>query len=544
MITVVRAGAKPPAAGAGETIVTSDALKAQPRAAMLARLFQYRNGRLFTHRLRTLGRPLGLAVFVRASARGRCWIDDEMGGRRDLTFVQLGRWTLALLADATRKRAFVRSIDKAVDAIERQIAHPSERPTLHPAGRPVYLRAEISFGLEAGGSVGHTAGVLNHLAEFAGPPLFITTDDLPTISPSVETHCVSPGEAFWNFKDLPALALNAPFLAEAHRAIDARDVSFVYQRYSVNAFAGIQLARALHVPFVLEYNGSEVWMSRHWGSPLAYEALTERIERTNLSAADLIVVVSRHMEDELVARGVDRARILANPNAVDPDRYSPGVDGSAVREQFGFERKIVLGFIGTFGPWHGAEVLADAFARLIAARPEWRQIVRLLLIGDGVKLPIVKAAIAAAGLADICVFTGLVPQAEGPRYMAACDVLVSPHVPNPDGTPFFGSPTKLFEYMAMAKGIVASDLDQIGEVLEHGRTAWLVRPGDAAALAAGLERLIEDAPLREALGAAARRAVIAAHTWRHHTRRTLDRLHQVAGVQGARDRPAPRIAGA
>ena len=68
-------------------------------------------------------------------------------------------------------------------------------------------------------------------------------------------------------------------------------------------------------------------------------------------------------------------------------------------------------------------------------------------------------------------------------------------MPNPDGTPFFGSPTKLFEYMAMGKGIVASDLEQIGEVLEHGRTAWLVPPGDVDALADGLRRLIDDPAL-------------------------------------------------
>ena len=122
------------------------------------------------------------------------------------------------------------------------------------------------------------------------------------------------------------------------------------------------------------------------------------------------------------------------------------------------------------------------------------------------------------------VLAGIVPQAEGPRYLAACDILASPHVPNPDGTPFFGSPTKLFEYMAMGKGIVASDLDQVGEILEHGRAAQMTVPGSVDSLVEGLRLLIDDPARREALGAEARRVAVERHSWREHTRRIIQAL--------------------
>jgi len=246
----------------------------------------------------------------------------------------------------------------------------------------------------------------------------------------------------------------------------------------------------------------------------------------NLSAADLVVVVSQAMEQELTARGVPREKILVNPNGVEPAAYSPEVDGSPVREQHGLRGKTVVGFIGTFGPWHGAEVLAEAFGRLLAARPDWRTQVRLLMIGDGVRMPDVRSALARHQVESMCVLTGLVPQADGPRYLAACDILASPHVPNADGTPFFGSPTKLFEYMAMGKGIVASDLDQIGEILEHGRAAVMVTPGDVDSLAGGLTTLIEDPARREALGREARQLVLDRHSWRAHTARIVARLRE------------------
>ena len=315
----------------------------------------------------------------------------------------------------------------------------------------------------------------------------------------------------------------------ADRALLGRDVSFVYQRYSTNNYAGISIARDRRVPFVLEYNGSEVWVGRHWGSRLRYEKLADRIERLNVMSADLVVVVSRALADQLAEAGVDRARILTNPNGVDPDRYRPDIDGRGVRTACGWDREVVVGFIGTFEPWHGAEILARAFVALRTADPGLSAQVRLLMIGDGATLPSVRRILDERGAAGSTAFTGLVPQERGPEYLAACDILVAPHLPNQDGTPFFGSPTKLFEYMAMGKGIVASDLDQIGEVIEHGRTGWLVQPGSVDALASGLRTLVADAHLRAGLGAAARARALERHTWREHTRRTIEKLQQRVG---------------
>ena len=133
---------------------------------------------------------------------------------------------------------------------------------------------------------------------------------------------------------------------------------------------------------------------------------------------------------------------------------------------------------------------------------------------------------------------GLVPQHEAPLYLASSDILCSPHVPNADGTKFFGSPTKLFEYMAMGKAIVASDLDQIGDVLRNAvrlpitnnvedtlansRVALLVEPGNASELAQGILSLVESAPLRQILGANARYLALQRYTWRSHVAAILN----------------------
>ncbi len=247
--------------------------------------------------------------------------------------------------------------------------------------------------------------------------------------------------------------------------------------------SGVLLRDELKVPLVLEFNGSEVWAQRHWGEPLKLEALGNAVERVSLRHADLVVMVSQPLVEQAVALGAARERVLFYPNGIDPQVFDPArfTAQDARARARGARRSrptpALLTFVGTFGTWHGTDVLATAIRRLIDAERAWleRQRVHFLYVGDGALAPKVRAILGDGTGAPFVTLAGTRPQAETPRTLAASDILLSPHVPNPDGTPFFGSPTKLFEYMAMAKPIVASDLDQIGWVLK----GW--RPGEAAA---------------------------------------------------------------
>jgi glycosyltransferase involved in cell wall biosynthesis len=132
------------------------------------------------------------------------------------------------------------------------------------------------------------------------------------------------------------------------------------------------------------------------------------------------------------------------------------------------------------------------------------------------------------------IFTGAVAHERVPALLDACDILVAPHVPLADGSEFFGSPTKIFEYMAMGKGIVASRLGQIGEVLSDGETAVMVEPGNVDELRNAMVRLIADEELRKRLGANAREAAVKNHTWVHNARRVLDAYHELTGFPSNR----------
>src|SRR5438309_7724111 len=148
--------------------------------------------------------------------------------------------------------------------------------------------------------------------------------------------------------------------------------------------------------------------------------------------------------------------------------------------------------------------------------------IRFLFVGAGMFRDEVERIVSEAGRSEQVIFASQVEHEKVPALLDACDILLSPHVPLEDGSEFFGSPTKLFEYMAMGKAIVASRLGQIADVLDDEETALLVEPGDARQLADAILRLSNSRELRERLGAAARRAAIERHAWKRNAQRVID----------------------
>lgn len=495
---------------------------------IIRHFFRYTEVRFVTYNVDFIPRPFLLAVILRLMARHSCSFRDESGSVQPITWSGLGSIFWHFIKDFSRKATLLNRISQAVTRHSNNSNALAPLITFDISAQPVYLRTDLWFAISSGGSIGHIAGVLNNLDDFTGKTIFLSTDVISTVRKDIETHFIRPNRRFWDFDELPFLSFNDTAEDAAHKILLDKTLSFIYQRYSLYNYTGLNLARQYNIPFVLEYNGSEIWVARHWGRPLKYETLAQRIELLNLRSAHMIVVVSAPLKSELIQRGIPQEKILVNPNGVDPDRYNPDLDGSFIRRKYGLNDKVIIGFIGTFGKWHGAEVLAEAFGLLLKEYPAYRDSARLFMIGDGMTMPQVKEALTRHAVGEACVLTGRIPQENGPAYLAACDILVSPHVPNPDGTPFFGSPTKLFEYMAMGKGIVASDLDQIGEILEHEKTAWMVKPGDSDSLMLGLKKLIDDKELRVKLGKAARQEVVFKYTWKEHTRKIIEKLRKIA----------------
>ena len=426
----------------------------------------------------------------------------------------LGQETFSGAADFAESHRTLRQLERAVKTGAMRI-----RKRAREAGTPrvVYLRATPGPGTQAGGAASHIKGVVDALRSLGVELEIISNDAIAGIDASDERFTVIPPETIGGTRALFDIHNNLVFTRAAVPLIQQANPDFIYQRYARFSWAGVVASVHTARPLFLEYNGSEVWVGRHWDR-VGNLALLERYEALNLEAAARIFVVSEVERRNLETRGVAAGKIVLNPNAVDVQLFQPGIGGVALRRDLGItSTDLLAGFVGTFGPWHGVVQLANAIKSLPEDLP-----VRFLFVGSGSLHSEVERLLEVERARGKVIFTGAVAHERVPALLDACDILIAPHVPLADGSDFFGSPTKIFEYMATGKAIVASRLGQIGEVLTDDETALLVTPGNTDELARAIVRLVDSHELRARLGANACAAAIREHTWTHNAQRVLD----------------------
>lgn len=458
-----------------------------------------------------------MLVFGALGGAHRVVIVDSRGHSREETRIGiLTRLPARLSAEAAASTAAIAKSQSRLKQLEQVIANQSSGVPSRKDGplRIAYLRSTPSPGSAAGGAATHINGFVNASSQLGADVRVISNDYIAGLDETklilVDPEPVGTTRAAFDLRN------NLIFSAGVLSEIKNNPVDLIYQRYGRFTWAGVEASLRARVPLFLEYNGSEVWIGKHWDMS-GMIPLLERFERLNLNAAARIFVVSEVERRNLLRMGIADEKIIVNPNGVDTEKFRPGIGGEAARHELGIsEDEILAGFVGTFGPWHGVLTLAEAITLL----PDDRH-VRFLLVGAGRFRDEVERIIRAAGRADRVIFTGHLEHGRVPPLLDACDILLSPHVPLEDGSEFFGSPTKLFEYMAMGKAIVASRLGQIGDVLTDEESGLLVEPGNARQLAEAILRLSESLDLRERLGSAARRAAVERHTWKQNAQRVM-----------------------
>ena len=282
----------------------------------------------------------------------------------------------------------------------------------------------------------------------------------------------------------------------------ARGVDVVYERFALFNDGGIKAARLLGLPHLLELNAPLREEALQFRS-LPHPAVAAELEGTVVGATDRIFAVSEILAEGLVAAGVARTKIEVAPNGVDPRKFPP-----RPRPR---DERFTIGFAGSLKPWHGIEVLLDAFAAAVA---EERSL-RLEVIGAGPAASLVERAPFRR---ETFAYLGQQTHSATLAAMSRWNAGVAPFLPLRN---FYFSPLKVVEYMASGLCPVVSDLGQLRTLVGDGERGLLVPAGDAAALAAAIVGLSRDRERAAAVGARARAYALANHTWRQNARRVL-----------------------
>lgn len=333
-----------------------------------------------------------------------------------------------------------------------------------------YLKTNLWFGTKAGGSIGHISGVVNSFGK-KYKVNYHSCEEPIMLSSEINICNVDMSNIVYSIPyELNQLQIANNFYNHLKKQ---SSVEVVYQRLTIYNYAGALYCRENNIPFILEYNGSEVWIQENWSQGLKFPKIARQIEDFCLESADIIVTISNELEKDLVLKGIPKNKIVTYPNCIDPKKYDYSLvskeERERIRHELGYSNEdIICTFIGTFGLWHGVIFLAKAIRKMVDNHNEEvnNLNIKFLLVGDGVFAEEVKSILSEDKYMKYVQFTGLVPQADAPKYLSISDVFLSPHTKR-EGEAFFGSPTKLFEYMAYKKPIIASNLYQLREVFQE-----------------------------------------------------------------------------
>jgi glycosyltransferase involved in cell wall biosynthesis len=261
----------------------------------------------------------------------------------------------------------------------------------------------------------------------------------------------------------------------------------IYERYNLFFPSGIWAKKLFRLPLVLEVN-APLYAERKKHNGIALDGLAKWTEHYAWKQADYVLPVTRVLADMVAATGVAEAKIRVIPNGINKQRFEQAINSDDLIERYQLQGKLVLGFTGFVRDWHSLDRVLDTIAE--NKDKNWH----CLLVGDGPARAALERQAAELGIGDRLTVTGIVERDEVARYVALFDVALQPDVVA------YASPLKLFEYMALAKAIIAPDCPNIREILTHEADALLFAPDDGQAFTRQLYALCMNADLRARLG--------------------------------------------
>lgn len=277
------------------------------------------------------------------------------------------------------------------------------------------------------------------------------------------------------------------------------------------------LAWFFRIPYVMERNEILEDSLRMRGFSEVIVRSMKLIEQINFRLSNKVVCVTEGIKREIVQRyGVNQDKLIVIPNGANVELLQP-MDKRECRRKLGLEEDaFYVGFIGSFAPWHGLEILIDSAKQV---KEQGYSKIKYLLVGDGQLKASLEQRVKDYKLEGEIQFSGWVAYEEIPYYINAFDVAVAPFTR--ERNDIIGlSPLKLYEYLACGCPIIASRVEGVKQVVEESQCGYLFEPGDIKDLARRILQAYTERDKLSAMGLGGRQLVLTKHSWQS-TARTL-----------------------
>ncbi len=279
------------------------------------------------------------------------------------------------------------------------------------------------------------------------------------------------------------------------------------------------MAPALRKAGIYRLVGSTHGHETGWAAAPVARQLLRRIART----LDVTTYITGYTRDKLRGALGPAAHLARVSPGVDVERFTPDIDGAAVRRAHGLDGRTVIGCISRLVPRKGQDMLIAAMPHIRAAHPD----AVLFLVGSGRDRARLQRLVQRAGVGEHVVMTGSAPTPDLPAYYAATDVFAMPCRTRKRGLDVEGLGMVYLEAAAAGKPVVAGNSGGAPEAVIDGETGYVVTdPRSPQAVAEPIIRLLSDADLAARLGQRGREWVCEQWTWK----RQSDRLKELLDV--------------
>jgi glycosyltransferase involved in cell wall biosynthesis len=293
--------------------------------------------------------------------------------------------------------------------------------------------------------------------------------------------------------------------------------------------------RALRRPWVFDHHDlcPEIYETRSGGSPNKWMfRILVGLEWLTLRTASAVFATNESFRDNALRRGVRPGKVSVVRNGPAADEIAPADPGGAEEPT----HKIV--YLGVLGPQDNVEgaVLAAEELRRRRSRRDWR----MVIAGDGERLPALKALVAEHALGDVVEFAGWLGGPAVDALLRTATIAIQPDLPTRMND--LSTMAKTVEYLARGVPVVAADLTETRRSADEA--AVYVPNGTPAEYAAAIDELLDDAPRRELMRKAGLARFAERLSWDHQARAYVQVWHRLLARRRGVDGGAAAAGGA